>query len=146
SDSFVYNFLRDRFFSSGFVQRRFWKSSVWCGLRSHIRPLIDESIWAVGRHSKVRFWTNNWLGSSLADLIDYNDTMEPNFDAVVADVSVDYDWSLPNSFISNFPQVADDIRNTVIGDADTLIWRHSVSGQVTCADSYKFLAGPFSKE
>ncbi|PON56459.1 Ribonuclease H-like domain containing protein [Parasponia andersonii] len=88
STSFVYHFLRDRFFSTGFTQRQFWKSSTWCGLRSQIQPLVDESIWAV----------------------------------------------------------AEEIKNTVIGGVDTLTWRHSVSGEVTCADSYKSIAGPISKE
>ena len=146
SDSFVYRFLRDRFFSNGFEQRRFWKSSVWCGLRSHIKPLVAESIWAVGRHSKVRFWKNNWLGTPLVDMISYNDNMEPRMETVVGDVSSGYEWSLPNSFISNFPQIVDEIKDTVIGDADKLIWRHSVSGEVSYEESYKSLAGPFPKE
>ncbi|PON76692.1 hypothetical protein PanWU01x14_033780, partial [Parasponia andersonii] len=45
-DSFIFRFLRGRFFSNGFTQYRFWKSSIRCGLRSYIQSLIDESIWA----------------------------------------------------------------------------------------------------
>ena len=145
-ESFVFRFLRGRFFSKGFTPRRFWKSSIWCGLRNHIQTLIDESIWAVGRNSKVHFWTGNWLGSPLTSLISYSDNLEPSIDAVIGDVTSDFDWSLPASFVSSFPQIADDIRNTVISDSDTLIWRHSVSGSVTCADSYTSLAGVTSKE
>ncbi|PON37072.1 hypothetical protein TorRG33x02_348120 [Trema orientale] len=72
-------------------------------------PLVDESIWAVGRHSKVHFRTNNWLGTPLADTIVYNDNMEPHFEAIIRDVTSNSEWSLPTSFISNFPQIADKI-------------------------------------
>ncbi|PON31532.1 hypothetical protein PanWU01x14_369170, partial [Parasponia andersonii] len=49
-DSFIFRFLRERFFSNGFTQHRFWKSYIRCGLRSHIQSLIDESIWTPGRN------------------------------------------------------------------------------------------------
>ncbi|PON44754.1 hypothetical protein PanWU01x14_264430 [Parasponia andersonii] len=106
-DSFVFKFLRGRFFSNGFSQRRFWKSSIWCGLRSHIQPIIEESIcyWRSGFQLRVDSSTFVCL------------------------------------------QISYEIRKTVIGDSpDSLTWRHFSSGVVTCADSYKFLAGSISKE
>lgn len=44
-------------------------SSIWCGLgriRAHIR---DNIRWIPGANSKVRFWTDNWLGFVIAEKI-----------------------------------------------------------------------------
>ncbi|PON52582.1 hypothetical protein PanWU01x14_208340, partial [Parasponia andersonii] len=45
--------------------------------------LIDESIWAPGRNSKVHFWSNNWLGSPLIGIIDCNDSLELGIDTTI---------------------------------------------------------------
>ncbi|PON91264.1 hypothetical protein TorRG33x02_128270 [Trema orientale] len=145
-DSFVYKFLRGRFFSTGFTVRRFWKSSIWSGLKSLIQPIIDESIWAPGINSKVRFWTDNWLGSPLVAVIDFDVSLEPPLDSVIGDVSTNAVWSLPISFINSFPHLAEEIRKVVFCDKDTFIWRHSSSSRITCAEAYLSLAGPFTKE
>ncbi|PON79265.1 hypothetical protein PanWU01x14_013810 [Parasponia andersonii] len=122
-DSFIFRFLRRRFFSNSFTQYRFWKSSIRCGLRSHIQSLIDESIWAPGRNSKIHFWSDDWLGSPLIRMIDCNDTLEPDIDTTVGEFVSDYEWSLPTSFTSDFPMINEEIRRRIRLDGSVIdLW------------------------
>ncbi|PON88596.1 Ribonuclease H-like domain containing protein [Trema orientale] len=67
--------------------------------------------------------------------------MEPSFDTVIGDLVSNSEWSLPSLFVSNFLTIFDEIRKIVVCDfSDSLTWRHSSSGVVTCADSYRSLA------
>ena len=44
--------------------------------------LLDESIWMVGRHSKLQFWTDNWIGSPLFNFVSVGVSFEPPIDAL----------------------------------------------------------------
>ena len=69
-----------------FVPKLQWhKSSIWGALKSHLQSLISESIWVIGRHSKVRFWLDNWLGSPLIDSIHEMIDMDPPIKLVIGD-------------------------------------------------------------
>ncbi|PON60424.1 hypothetical protein TorRG33x02_284820, partial [Trema orientale] len=59
------------------------KSSIWPGLRPFCIDLYKESRWLVGGQSKVKFWTDNWMGSHLINLVSSNLGLEPSLDNVV---------------------------------------------------------------
>ncbi|PON81969.1 hypothetical protein TorRG33x02_222920 [Trema orientale] len=82
-DSDLFAYLCARFFmrNGNVLMRR--KSSIWPGLRPLCIDLRKESCWLIGRHSKVKFWTENWMGSPLIDLVSSNLGLEPSLDSVV---------------------------------------------------------------
>ncbi|KAK3205109.1 hypothetical protein Dsin_019155 [Dipteronia sinensis] len=45
--------------------------------------------WLVDRHSKVGFWTDNWLGLSLIDLIEDHSSLQTPLECVVGDIYSD---------------------------------------------------------
>ena len=75
----------------------------------------------VGRHSKVRFWIDNWLGSPLIELISGDVSIEPLVDALVAEFVDQHACRPPEAFCSQFPSVVHDINQLVVRDLDTLI-------------------------
>ena len=89
-ESFVFTYLRARFFTQDHRPRTWYVvSSVWPGLKLHYTPLMIESRWLVGRHSKVRFWMDNWLGDPLIDLVEDRSSLQPPLDFVVGDIYLD---------------------------------------------------------
>ena len=52
----------------------------------------------VGRHSKIHFWKDNFLGSPLIDLVEDSDVLVPPLDAVVGDFVAPLGWTLPTFF------------------------------------------------
>ena len=55
----MFHFLRSRFFRERYERKRYWFTSLLGGIKTHVFGLLEESIWTVGRHSKVRFWEDN---------------------------------------------------------------------------------------
>ena len=62
-----------------------FSSPIWRGIKSHIVQLHEESIWIVGRHSKVRCWVDNLLGSPLIELVSGDVLLDPPIDALVGE-------------------------------------------------------------
>lgn len=42
------------------------KSSIRPALHAHERRICEGSLWLIGQNSEVKFWTDNWLGYSIA--------------------------------------------------------------------------------
>ncbi|KAK0572334.1 hypothetical protein LWI29_030054 [Acer saccharum] len=101
-----------------------------------------ESRWLVGRHSKVRFWTDNWLGDPLINLIEDRSLLQPPLDSVVGDVYSDATgWDIPASFKASHPVVASEIEKVVVStDPDSLVWTCSLDGVVSCKSAYDSLS------
>ena len=95
----------------------------------------------IGRHSKLQFWTNNWLGYPLINLVSDGVSLEPPIHALVKDFMDQNGCKLPDDFSSQFSSVAHDIHQIIVRDSDTLIWRKSACGNVTCSDAYASLMG-----
>ena len=75
----------------------------------------------IGRHSKLRFWTDNWLGYLLINVVSDGVSLEPPIHALVKDFVGQNGCRLPNGFSSQFPSVAHDIYQIIVWDLDTLI-------------------------
>ncbi|KAK2649697.1 hypothetical protein Ddye_017186 [Dipteronia dyeriana] len=89
-ESLVFTYLQARFFTQDHKPRTWYvASSVWSGLKLHYTPLMIESRWLVGGHSKVRFWSDNWLGYPLIDLVENRSSLQPPLDSVVGDIYSD---------------------------------------------------------
>ena len=90
----------------------------------------------IGRHSKVRFWVDNWLSSPLIELVSGDVSLDPPIDALVGEFVDQQVCHLREAFCSQFLPVAHDIYQIVVKAWDTLIWRKLVSGIVTCSNAY----------
>lgn len=92
----------------------------------------------VGRHSKVHFWTNNWLGSSLIDLIDDHSSLQPLMESFMGDIYSDTrGWDLSSSFHSSHPTFAFEIERVVVSfDLDSLVCTCSLDGVISCKTIY----------
>jgi hypothetical protein len=63
------NLFKVRYFSNGQPSKRYFKSSVWSGIKAHIGTVLLHSIWIVGTEDRINFRTDNWLGEPLVDLL-----------------------------------------------------------------------------
>ncbi|KAK0578736.1 hypothetical protein LWI29_015418 [Acer saccharum] len=101
-----------------------------------------ESRWLVGRHSKVRFWTDNWLGDPLINLVEDRSSLQPSLDSVVGDIYSDATgWDIPTSFQASHPDVASEIEKVVVStDPDSLVWTCSLDGVVSYKSTYDSLS------
>ncbi|KAK0584291.1 hypothetical protein LWI29_010574 [Acer saccharum] len=142
-ESFVFTYLRARFFTQDHRPRTWYVvSSVWPGLKLHYTPLMIESRWLVGRHSKVRFWMDNWLGDPLINLVEDRSSLQPPLDSVVGDIYSDATgWDILASFKASHPDVASEIEKVVVStDPDSLVWTCSLDGVVSCKSAYDSLS------
>lgn len=106
------------------------------------QDLREESRWLIGRHSKVKFWTDNWLGSPLIDSISSPIDFDPPLESVVGDLFSDSSWLLPPAFKDRFSAIADVIKSVICLDGpDALYWRGSLDGSVSCSDAYLSISG-----
>ena len=101
-----------------------------------------ESRWLVGRHFKVRFLTDNWLGDSLINLVEDRSSLQPPLDSVVGDIYSDATgWDIPTSFQASHPDVASKIEKVVVStDPDSLVWTCSLDGVVSYKSAYDSLS------
>ena len=126
-DSQVFRFLRARFFKDQYVPKMYkFSLPIWRGIKSHILQLHEESIWMIGRHSKVRFWVDNWLGSPLIEFVSGDVSLDPPNDSLVGEFVDQQVCRLPEAFCSQFPSVTHEIHQIIMRDWDTLIWRKLV--------------------
>ena len=99
------------------------------------RDLHEEYRWLIGRHSKVKFWTDNWLGSPLIDLISSPMILDPPLESVVGDL-----WQTrvgSSLLILKFAFQAVIIESIVYLDGlDTLFWMGFLDSLVTYSDAY----------
>ncbi|KAK1587825.1 hypothetical protein Q3G72_017180 [Acer saccharum] len=105
-ESFVFTYLRAHFFTQDHRPR------TW---------------WLVGHHSKVRFWTDNWLGDPLIDPVENRSSLQPPLDSVVGDIySNAMGWDIPTSFHASHPDVTSKIEKVVASfippSRSVLIW------------------------
>ena len=84
--NYVFCFLRSRFLKERYEPKSYWFTSpIWGGIKSHVFGLLEESIWMVGRHSKVRFLEDNWFGFPLINLISEDQSLNPPLGSLVWD-------------------------------------------------------------
>lgn len=132
--------LRDRYFHEDGSSKNFHQaSSIWSGLRQHARWINEETYWLIGLHSRIKFWTTNWLGYCIADMLDIPSTLCDQLDCTIGDYFIDGIWYFTNGFITRHLDIVMDILRTSIHDRDQRIWPTSCSGDLTSWKVYDFL-------
>jgi len=80
--------LKKRYFSNGQPNMRYFKSSVWLGIKIHIGTILINSLWIVGTGDRIHFWTDNWLGEPLVDLVSLDVDFHGHLKGMVSEVIV----------------------------------------------------------
>jgi len=82
------------YFSNGKPIAHHFKSSVWSSIKVQIDSAMENSLWIVGTGEKIQFWTDNWLGESLVDLIQLDSDFHGLLKGTVSEVIVNGGWEL----------------------------------------------------
>ncbi|XP_019414319.1 PREDICTED: uncharacterized protein LOC109326106 [Lupinus angustifolius] len=107
-------FFRKRFGRDCRISTRYYKSSIWSGIKANWACVHLNSIWLVGDGAKIKFWTDNWLGSYLVDLLHIPSDLGPNLKAYVVDFIHQGRWTIPRQLVELFPDVSKVISRTLI--------------------------------
>jgi len=119
-----------RFLSFGLPRNRYFKSSVWPGVKDNLNIVAANSRWIIGNGESISVWFDNWLGDTLAALLDLHPQVFPRLKATLASVIADGKWQIPR-FIYGYPQVASQIMQITLSVSpllDKLVWIHASDG------------------
>jgi len=95
----------------------------------------------VGIGENIYFWTDNWLGEPLVDLLQIDPLFCADFIGSDADVIVDKGWDIPAEVLAA-PGVAARLGSIVLPRThlpDSLVWPHSANGKLTAKLASTFL-------
>jgi len=123
-------FFQARFLSFGLPRNRYFKSSVWPGVKDNLNIVAANSRWIIGNGENISLWFDNWLGDTLAALLNLHPQVFPRLKATLALVIVDGKWQIPR-FIYDYPQVANQIMQIMLPVSplpDKRVWIHTSDG------------------
>jgi hypothetical protein len=83
---------RARFLRSGAPTATYIRSSVWSGIKQHITTISDNSRWLIGTGDNIYFWTDNWLGDKLSDLLSIPTPLLPQLQSKVSSFIHNNKW------------------------------------------------------
>ncbi|KAF1876311.1 hypothetical protein Lal_00029658 [Lupinus albus] len=110
--------LRSRFDIGKSPGSRFFKSSIWCGIKANWSLVMQNYRWLVGVGDKVNFWRENWLGTALV--------------AKVSDFMWNSTWTIPKVIVEAYPGVVEDIvQVNICRKQDKLIWQGTTDGTLS---------------
>ncbi|KAK3204572.1 hypothetical protein Dsin_018618 [Dipteronia sinensis] len=112
-------------------------SSIWNSFRTKYVELIKDGIWHIGENFQRDFWSDNWLGVPILDLLGIPDFLAMHLHARVSDFIRDGRWILDDRFQARFPDLCFRIGRIVISPVtDYLVWPHSRECSVSCKMAY----------
>jgi len=130
-----------RYFSNGQPTIRYFKSSVWSGIKVHIGTILINSLWVVGTGDHIHFWTDNWLGEPLVDLMSLDANFHGHLKCMVSDVIVNGTWNLP-AVLTEFGDIKDRVDDIVLPHTqlpDVLVWRHTSDESLSSKHAFTFM-------
>jgi len=133
--------FKRRYFSNGQLSMRYFKSSVWSGIKIHIGTVLSNSLWIVGTGNNIHFWTDNWLGEPLVDLLNISADFHGQLTGMVSEVIVDGTWIMPAA-IADFGDIQQRLESLIIPCTqlmDVLAWKYALDGHLTLKLACSFL-------
>lgn len=100
-----------------------------------------NSLWIVGTGVNIHFWSDNWLGEPLLDLLQVAPHFHDNFDGTVANVILNGRWNIPQELL-DVPQVVAHIGTVVLPTSNLsnlLVWLHSSDGKLSAKHALSVL-------
>ncbi|KAF1891085.1 hypothetical protein Lal_00001224 [Lupinus albus] len=71
---------------------KYYKSSIWPGIRDNWSLAKTSSIWLIGNGRNINFWTNNWMGIPLVDHLQIPEAIHYSLKAFVSDFLHQSNW------------------------------------------------------
>jgi len=127
--------------SKGQPIQHYFKSSIWCGIKQQIATVIPNSIWVVGTGEKIHFWTDNWPGEPLVDILQIDPMVHINFNGLLCDVITNAAWNIPVEVYSS-PDVASRLAYITLPSSalsDLFSWSHTPDGKLSAKLAFSFL-------
>ncbi|KAE9603369.1 hypothetical protein Lalb_Chr12g0209791 [Lupinus albus] len=122
-------FCRARFGSESCLNKRYFKSSIWHGIKANWSKVTQNSMWLVGDGGKINFWKDNWLGVALMDTLNIPASIHSSLVARVADFVINSVWTIHRLIVETFPNVVEDIVQISTSRVkDKLIWQGTCDG------------------
>lgn len=120
-------------------------SSIWSSIKAEFPKVIENSYWLLGNGKDINFWKDAWCGIPIQELLQVTNIDIQHFPVFVNEYINNYQWSIPQDIISNYPEVRSMVLQVVIPfeeSEDRLVWKHSQNGVLRLCDSYTFLNQP----
>ncbi|XP_019460143.1 PREDICTED: uncharacterized protein LOC109359903 [Lupinus angustifolius] len=131
---------RHRFGRGTSPSQRYFKSSIWPGIKSNWHTVMSNSIWLVGEGKSVNFWLDNWLGSPLMDSIHIPEEFHSSLLSKIDDFTQDCKWIIPKLIHDLFPQIASNIADTIIiNKGDQFVWQGTMDGSLPLQAAYNYI-------
>jgi len=96
------------FLSFGLPRNRYFKSSIWPGVKEFVTTVSENSIWIIGNGEKINLWLNNWMGVSLVSALNSPPHLFPHLTAKLQSVIINGRWQLLPSIL-DYLMVAENI-------------------------------------
>jgi hypothetical protein len=112
-DSQCSSLFQHRFLSFGLPRSRYFKSSIWPGVREFVSTVSENSIWIIGNGEKINLWLDNWMGVTLASALNLLSHLFPHLTVKLQTIITDGRWQLLPSILA-YPLVADSIPKITI--------------------------------
>jgi len=105
--------FQQRFLSFGIPRTRYFKSSIWSGVREYLNTVNENSVWIIGNGNDINLWLDNWMGTPLVSLLNPPVHMYSSLTAKLSSVMVNGKWQIPKALI-DFPSVAEQTLNITL--------------------------------
>ncbi|CAL0327882.1 unnamed protein product [Lupinus luteus] len=115
-------FYRQRFGCNWSPSTRFFKSSIWPGIKENWYTSSNNAIWLVGEGHGVNFWLDNWIGEPIVDLLNIPMHLQPSLKANCSSFIDGSRWIIPTVLKNFSPSICNSIAATKRVDNDILIW------------------------
>ncbi|XP_019433519.1 PREDICTED: uncharacterized protein LOC109340310 [Lupinus angustifolius] len=102
-------FYRNRFGCNSISSSRYFKSSIWPGIRDNWELYNMNSIWVVGNGLIINFWKDNWLGQPIVDQLNIPQDLHKDLHATVTDFTNGSKWTIPTLLANFCPEITDQI-------------------------------------
>ncbi|XP_019432658.1 PREDICTED: uncharacterized protein LOC109339642 [Lupinus angustifolius] len=109
-------FYKNRFGCNRSTPTRYFKSSIWPGIKDHWHLVFNNSIWLVGERLNINFWKDNWLGDPLVELLDILPHLHSSFHAKVADFIHNSKWIIPDTLATRHPMINRKIASNIVSE------------------------------
>ncbi|CAJ2657200.1 unnamed protein product [Trifolium pratense] len=133
---------RARFLRARMPAAHFIRSSVWPGIKPHISTVQQQSRWLIGSGDAVLFWSDNWLGDKLLDLLHIPTSLRPLLQGTVRSFTHNHLWRVPHCIVNDYPDVAQRINKIVLPTTtllDRLVLYSSKDGELKAKQANDFL-------
>ncbi|KAF1878656.1 hypothetical protein Lal_00047327 [Lupinus albus] len=138
---------RQRFGREASPSPRYYKSSIWHGIKVNWDKAMSNAFWLVGDGVKISFWKENWLGSALVDLFNILAEFQVYLAAKVADFVNQSTWTIPRAIAETYPLVVKDIvKFHIFNIEDKLIWMGTKDGVLSLREAFHCIKQEATKQ